>query len=223
MKRRLLIAAISVLALSLTVYGTLAYLTSNATANNVITAGNVKIELLDQTVSGDARTDFPEGGLKVMPGTTASKEVSVKNLANASWIRVYLAKDIFLENEPGIDEELSDYAPDWDTQPNGLPLAVEKAISLDINEDDWFFCKEDGFYYYRTPLEMNKTTERLFTTVTFSKDMGNLYQNSSLTIKVYAQAVQSANNGIPEGDDFTEVIGWPADNRIPSPSGAQLG
>lgn len=193
MKRRLLITALAMLILSLTVYGTMAYLTSNVTAHNVITSGNVKIELLDQTVSGSETKDFPKEGLKVMPGITASKEVSVKNLANTSWIRVYLDKEILLGNGKTATSE-----------------SVNEVIKLNLNAKDWIFS--DGFYYYKEPLEKDETTSRLFTTVTFDTKMGNEYQNAILTIQVYAQAVQSANNEIPEGGDVTKVKGWPANH-----------
>lgn len=199
MKRRLLITAVTVIALSLTVYGTLAYLTANATAHNVITAGNVKIELLDQTVSGNERIDFPKDGLQVMPNTSASKEVSVKNLGNTSWIRVYLDKQILLSNHA-----------------KATPEAVANAISLNLNQDDWMLGS-DGFYYYKKPLKKDEITAQLFTKVSFSGQMGNEYQNSSLTIKVYAQAVQNANNDIPKDGNVTMVKGWPKFEIIPTP------
>ena len=41
--------------------------------------------------------------------------------------------------------------------------------------------------------------------------MGNRYQNSTITISVQAQAVQTANNPIPDGKDVTAVKGWPVD------------
>lgn len=193
MKRRLLIAAIAMLALSLTVYSTLAYLTASKTAHNIITSGNVQIELLDKTVSGDELIDFPEDGLQVMPGITASKEVSVRNLANTSWIRVYLAKEIVL----------SDGTTAKDQQ-------IDSAIYLNLNLDseEWILG-EDGFYYYNKPLKNNETTSHLFTTVRFDGNMGNEYQNASLTINVFAQAVQTANNAIPADGDVTDVKGWP--------------
>lgn len=197
MKRRLLITAVTMLVLSLTVYGTMAYLTSGVTAHNVITSGNVKIELLDKTVSGSETIDFPKEGLKVMPGTTASKEVSVKNLANTSWVRVYLDKNILLSSGQTAEQK-----------------AVNEAISLNIDTESWFFGS-DGFYYYKEPLEKDQTTPPLFTKVTFDTKMGNEYQSSSLTIQVVAQAVQSVNNPIPKGGDVTMVKGWPSSDGVP--------
>ena len=199
MKRRLLITAVAMLSLSLTVYATMAYLTSNTTAHNVITSGNVKIELLDKTVAGGNTIDFPEAGLQVMPGTTASKEVSVKNLANTSWIRVYLDQQILLSDKSLASQK-----------------AISEAILLNLDTENWI-QGSDGFYYYKKALEKDQTTKPLFTKVTFDSSMGNEYQNSLLTIRVFAQAVQTANNGVPAGGDVTKVKGWPASEGIPKP------
>lgn len=197
MKRRLVITAVTVLVLSLAAYATMAFLTANFTARNVITAGNVKIELLDLTETGDGeKVNFPAEGLMVMPGTTASKEVSVKNLANTSWVRVYLDKKIILGNDNAADAQ-----------------AVARAVELNLNHEAWILG-EDGFYYYNKPLNKDDETANLFTEVRFGESMGNEYQNSKLTIQVYAQAVQAANN---ETEDATKVKGWPADDRIPTP------
>ena len=46
----------------------------------------------------------------------------------------------------------------------------------------------------------------LFTTVTFDAAMGNAYQNSTATVSVRADAVQTANNGAA----VLEAAGWPA-------------
>ena len=86
---------------------------------------------------------------------------------------------------------------------------VESAIHLNLNSHEWILG-EDGFYYYKEPLKNNEITSHLFTTVRFDGNMGNEYQNSTLTINVFAQAVQTANNAIPADGDVTDVEGWPA-------------
>ena len=197
MKRRLLITAVAVLVLSLAAYGTLAYLTGSTTAHNVITSGSVKIELLDKTDKGGeiGKVDFPSEGLKVMPGTTASKEVSVKNLSSECWVRVKLVKEINLANEAQLSSNAAD------------PVSLEP--NLGTSEDRWTLGN-DGYYYYNSPLAKNAETSKLFTTVTFDPGMGNEYQNAKLTIQVYAEAVQTANNPIPDGGNVTQVAGWPS-------------
>lgn len=198
MKRRLLITAVAVLALSLAAYATMAYLTGGVTAHNVITAGNVEIKLLDRAQTENGEIAFPPEGVQVMPGTTASKEVSVKNEASECWVRVKLVKEITLKNQETIpvDQEQD-------------PLVLD----LNVGEGSKQWTLANGYYYYNSPLAKGNTpgdtTEKLFTTVTFDKGMGNEYQNARLTIQVYAEAVQSANNPIPPNGNVTQVLGWP--------------
>ena len=80
-------------------------------------------------------------------------------------------------------------------------------VSLDFNDTDWTYSDSEGYYYYNRPLEPGKTTEPLFTTVTFDPLMGNEYQNASAHVKVIAYAVQSANNG----DSPQAAKGWSSD------------
>ena len=50
LRKKIVIAAAAVLVLTLGAYSTLAYLTADVTAHNVITSGNVTIELLDKII-----------------------------------------------------------------------------------------------------------------------------------------------------------------------------
>lgn len=184
MKRKLFFIAVIVICLSLTAYGTLAYFTAEETAHNVITTGNVDIKLLEW--ADENRKDaFPKEGLSgVMPNTSVTKIVEVKNTGlGAAWVRVDVRKAIVMEDEKE--------NPDL-----GL-------IKIDFNEKDWALST-DGYWYYKTPLEPGETTKPLFTTVTFDKTMGNDYQNSTATVTVSAHAIQTANNGTI----YTEA-GWP--------------
>lgn len=190
MKRRLLITAVVVLVLSLAAYGTVAYLTGRAVAHNIITAGNVDIDLIDQTrteaestspEASDEVEPFPPGGIKVLPGTVASKEVAVENVGdNPCWVRIKLEKTVTPAD--GV---------------NPQELNVDNHVILNFEEqDDWDdkWLEKDGYYYYLTPLTPGRQTPYLFTLVTFDKLMGNEYQNSTVNIIVTAEAIQSANN-----------------------------
>ncbi|MFB0919919.1 MAG: SipW-dependent-type signal peptide-containing protein, partial [Oscillospiraceae bacterium] len=71
MKKKLALAAVIILLLSVAGYGTYAYLTAGTTAKNVITAGTVKIELTEVSdeleVSQSLGSDEPSA--YVMPHT----------------------------------------------------------------------------------------------------------------------------------------------------------
>lgn len=185
MKRKLLI--LSVLAICLATYaaGTLAYFSVESTAHNVITSGGVDITL-DEWANEDKTEVYNKKQTGIMPGAKVTKIVEVKNTGESdAWVRVKVKKAISLKGNDTPDLSL---------------------INVNCNDTDWTY--KDGFFYYNKPLKPGEVTEPVFTKVTFDKTMGNMYQNSTAAVSVYAQAVQYANNG----DDVFEAKGWPADS-----------
>lgn len=191
------LGAISVIGTSLT------YLTDDDKASNVITSGGVDIKIIEKTEGSDGTLiDFPEKGLDgIMPGTNASKIVSVKNIGSAeAWIRVEI--DISVTSADG--EELPKYL---NIGNKSIPI-----ICPDIG-DDWFIGS-DGYYYYLKPVAEDASTSNLMERVSFAPQMGNEYQNCTVTLTISAQAVQAAHN--PEnreqyGDNaILQANGWPA-------------
>lgn len=186
MKRKLVAVALTVSCLSLAAYGTIAYFTAEDTAINVITTGNVRIELQETAVPEDGADPVPfEDVIGVMPGGKVSKIVGVKNTGDkTAYIRIQLEKGLALAEGTVGEADL------------GL-------IGLNIDRENW--TEKDGYYYYNEPLAASETTKPLFTEVSFSEDMSNLYQNSKATISVKVGAVQTDNNG----DSALEAAGWP--------------
>lgn len=188
-KQRILTLSVAAIIAALSAYGSIAYFTAQDNAQNVITAGNVKIELRQKTVSPDGETIVPPGDqLGVMPGGEVSKIVEVKNTGSKeAWVRVSVDKAIELAYGAEGDEDLS-------------------LVTFDLNTEYW--TEKDGFYYYTKPLPSGQITEPLFTTVSFDKMMGNQYQNSKAILTLNAYATQSVHNG---GTVF-EAAGWPETN-----------
>ena len=76
MKKKLAAAAAMVLCLSLLAYGTIAYFTAEDTAVNVITAGNIKIQLQETMIPEDGGEPVAfHGPLESLPGRELSKIV----------------------------------------------------------------------------------------------------------------------------------------------------
>ena len=188
MKRKLLAGALMAICLSVAAYGTVAYFTAEDTAQNVITAGNIQISLEETAIPSDGGDPVPfEDVTGVMPGAEVSKIVQVENTGdNTAFVRIRLEKEILLAD--GVEGE-----PDADL------------VTMDINTQHW--TEQDGYYYYNEPLAAGETTEPLFTAVSFSKDMGDLYQNSQAAITAYAGATQADNNG----ESALQAAGWPAE------------
>lgn len=186
MKRKVLVTALLVLCLALIGYGTTAYFTADGTATNVITAGTISITLDETAVDETGAVSAFKDVQGVMPGAEISKIVAVTNTGdNAAWVRISVDKRIELAD--GVDGE-----------------ADTSLVMMDVNTADWT-QGADGYYYYNVALQPGAQTEPLFTTVTFDTSMGNMYQDSTAYIDVYAAAVQTANNGAT----VVEAAGWP--------------
>ena len=186
MKKIVALAAAAVMITALVATATRAYFTAQGKADNVITSGSVSMKLHDET--GD-KVPFPKEGISgVVPGDIIDKCVYIENDGdNPLYARIKLEKAITLSNGEKVDD-------------------LEEIV-LDINQDDWTYNSEDGYYYYNKALEPGDSTPPLFTKVTFSTDMGNEYQNARIDINISAQAVQSQNNT----DSPLTATGWPAE------------
>ncbi len=188
MKKKIAAGAVLALCISVMIYTTIAYFNTADTARNVVTTGNIRIELQETALVDDAEIPFEESRdiYNVMPGQKVSKIVRVENTGGeAAYIRVSVAQSIHLaEGASG--------------------TADPQLVTLDYDSSRWTYG-DDGYYYYNEPLAAGETTEALFRNVSFDPAMGNMYQDSKAVIKVSAQAVQVKNNG---SDVFT-AAGWP--------------
>lgn len=185
MKRKLLIVSVLAILVAVTAAGTLAYFTDTGTAHNVITTGNVEIELKEWA---DEACEQPfQDKTGVMPGTKVTKIVKVENTGTgAAFVRLRVETEVH--------------------SAEGQKMGP-KHVRLDFNQTDWIY--RDGYYYYARSLQPGETTVPLFTAVTFAAEMGNEYQNATAHVNVSAYAVQSANNG----DDPLNAEGWPSDTQ----------
>ena len=149
----------------------------------MITMGSLKMELVELNEEGKPWTNVEN----IVPGMEVTKEAFVQNTGTVDfYTRVKITKTFV----PAQGEE----KPELNT----------KLVRLDINEKYWE-PGNDGFYYYKKPVAPGEETKPLFTTVTFSTEMGNEYQNVKVIIDLDAQAVQSRNNG----ERALEATGWP--------------
>ena len=193
MKKKLFALAIAAIILAGAVTGTVAYYTAKTVAHNVITTGEIDIELVEKqdldNNPATPETDYPTDPVSgIMPGQDHSKIVRVANTgSNPAWVRIKLIKSVKVG-----DSELS---PD--------------VLTLDLNTSDWI--EEGGYYYYKNIVAPGGQTAPLFRTVHFAgAEMDNDYQNARIEINVQAFATQVANNG----DTVLEAEGWPQDNIL---------
>ncbi len=181
MKKRLFALAVIIICLSLTAYGTLAYFTTEEAAHNVITSSSISIDL-QEWADEDKTEPFPEDGVSgVMPGAEVIKIADVVNDgAEPVWIRVSVEKSIQLAEGVEGDIDIS-------------------LLELSMAED--WTLEEDGYYYYANVVQPGEVIN-VFGSVSFSVEMGNMYQNSDAIINVIAEAIQAANTGSSAQEAF---------------------
>ena len=150
MKQKILLFPLIAVLIATAAGGTAAYFNAQYTARIVITAGNISIELLERMQREENGEPVPfENQIGVMPNSTVSKIVSVKNTGeNSAWVRV--SADLFIELAQGNSGQ-----PD---------LAL---VHCDFNLSDWVY--HEGYYYYGQPLQAGEESTPLLTAVTFDK------------------------------------------------------
>ena len=183
-KSKLLLIAVAAILLTVLTQPTLAYYTIIGTATNVVTSGDISLQIHEKTADG---SDFPAEGVYVIPGDIVSKQVTVENIcAHPFYLRV---KAVFGSNA----EELS----------------AEECLALNINTENWIY--HDGWYYFETVLEPGEVTPWFFSQVEIvGSQVGTDLIGKTLQLTVVAQAVQSENNPVENGD-VTAALGWPAE------------
>lgn len=185
MKKQLLALALIIVVLAVGASSTLAYFTTRYTADNVISVSGVSVAIVETILgeNGDIE-EYPTEPVEVMPATTASKIVRVMNDGPESiWVRVKVgAKFTDAEGNPFSDS-------DGDVE--YVSVNYNTTVSSTVG---YWELKADGYYYYSKILAPNDSSTPIFTEVEFSPSMGNEYMDSTLTIDIYASAVQSANN-----------------------------
>ena len=181
-KKKLIAFALAILVIAVFSGTTLAYYTVTGTATNVVTSGNIRLEIHEET---DGGRPFPKEGVVVIPGDTVTKQVTVKNACDHPfWLRVELVKSS-----------------------NEETLSPEEVLQIvDLNREDW--TQVGDYYYYNDILRPKNRTEPLFTKVHIAGDKVDQHNiGTALTITVKASAVQSENN---PAEHPWEASGWPA-------------
>ena len=194
--KKALLLLIALLLIFAAVSATLANDVVEGRTRNVITTGSVNITIeegTDDSVPSVLKGTKTEQGTiafeDVMPTKSYSKEVKISNAAEKCWLRVKVDYSMATP-EAGVD-----YAPAAVIKPN-------------YDESGKWIKQEDGYFYYREPLEKNQSTEKLFTQVTIAPETGNEYAGKTVQMIITAEAVQCKNN-MPDSSSVLDVVGWP--------------
>ena len=173
-------------------FSTLAYFSdSESSYGTIIYTGTASAEIIDKTIL-DGGTEVPEGeAIPIMPGYVVSKTVQAKNTGTLPvYVRISLTPEVILPEESrGRESEID------------LGL-----IGCNIDVANWTY--KDGYYHYNYPLTSGNTTPSLFTEVTFSNQMDNLYRESTIKFNIRIEIVQASGNG----ETALDAKGWSTPN-----------
>ena len=189
MKKKVLVLALLAILSAICASGTFAYFIADYNTHNIITSGGVGVEIILKELDTNGNEIDVESTKinNVMPGMPESRILRIKNPeSNPVWVRVKVSYTITGESGQELPNTFND----------------ELLVYNDINSK--WVLKDDGYYYYTEPVEGNKQSEALFNEVKFHGDMSNDYSKCKVEMNIYAQGVQSQNNG----DTVFEASGW---------------
>ena len=183
-KMKIVVVALMAALITLMSQATLAYYSTVGKVTNVVTSGNIQFIIHEMTDQGK---EFPKEGVYIVPGDIVSKKVSIESdCEHPFYLRVKMVY--------GVDSQ---------------ELTAEDCFKLNINEEYWVL--HDGWYYYTGIVNPGETTPNVFSHVEIvGSKVDNSYLGKTLTLTVKAQAVQSENNPITDGNTYT-ASGWPAE------------
>lgn len=184
--KKALLLLIAILLVFAVVSATLANDTVEGRTRNVITTGEVKISINENTtaVNGVIRADGIDF-THVLPGQATEKIVTIKNEAEKCWLRVKVEISVTPEPNDGSD-----------------PAAL---IVPNIDSNKWY--SDGGYYYYAQPLETGAEAA-MFDKVLFAPSIGNAYAGSQAKMIITAEAIQYKNNVVEN-----PVDAWPAETE----------
>ncbi len=178
-KRRIIIAAVSIVIVLLTVSRTYAYLsTSTQTKENKFDYGIVNVTVKE---SFDDKTD-------IRKTDWVKKQVQVKNDSLSGVLKV---APIYVRVQ---------LVSNWvDDESNVLAVDTESIVRYHLKENTGWEKGPDGYYYYTKVLEKDEVSPILLEGVSIGEeDRGQLPEKGRLVIYVLAEGIQSTHQAVEE-------------------------
>lgn len=197
-KKIMSIASVMLLAVIVFTSSTYAYFTATVDSNfNVIESADAKFDIVDLVYPQGSSSGIPiesiTDKLTAFPGESVSRVICAVNRGKSSiYVRAKISPVITLDARYQDKESLID----------------PSLISYGMDENYWVTRDTfDGYYYYILPLASGEKTTALIDSVKFSKDMGNMYKGSTISVRAVFEIVQSSGNGT----SVLDAGGWPLD------------
>lgn len=174
-KTKIIIVCISLLAI-IGVARVIAYFTDTATVTNHVKMGIVDIELKEYTIDESGNKVEWKDAKAVLPGETLSKIPEISCVQGAA--DCYIRAKIEITSK---DENLMN---------NAEMITLD---NLNIDTDKWYYCEEDGYFYYKEILTDESESATLFTEVSIPGEWDNIWSLEELFIDITAESIQSKN------------------------------
>lgn len=177
--------------LCLVIFSSSAFLVRDLNISNIITFGNIKVNLINHTVDENGKEVKVTNEKELLKKSDVSRIIKVKNVCkNPAFVRIKLV--------------LSGTEKDKKTS-----YDVSHYMTCKTPHSKW--KKKGEWFYYTEVLEPNMTSEDLIDSVHFDLDqLGSYHAGSTLTLNVKLQAVQSEHNS----KSALTAKGWPKEVNV---------
>lgn len=186
-KKAALLIALILLALGMICGITVAFFSRSVIAENVITFGSVNLKLYETYVD-DLGTEVEFNPATVDNVTSAGIQKRIFRVENTGKNPMYVRLHFKI----------------CGTTSEGEPFQTTEYLTVSQSLGEW--RKKEDWFYYPVVVNPNEKTKELITEVIFDIDeLTKKYPGSNYELSVYAQGVQSENNGT----EVWNVQGWP--------------
>lgn len=186
-KKRITIVTLCLL-LCIGIFSSIAYLIRTMDTDNVITFGNLKLQLINKTLDSNGKEINVNKSEEKLGAASISRRIRVKNICD---------NDMYVRVKVKLSGKKDDES-----------FPVDAYADCNYNRTDW--QKKDGWWYYNSVLKSGKETENLLNTIEFNlNNLTSKYSGSKISFNVEAQAVQSKNNA----NSAIRAKGWPEEVR----------
>ena len=188
-KRIIIIFLLTIIIVLLSIASIVAFVSRSTIAKNVITFGNLKMQLIQTTLNENNQEVEVENNenLNITNKPNLSRIVKIKNLGKHEF---YARVSLHLI---GVDEKNQEFE-------------ANNYVSYDINTEDWIY--KDGWYYYKKIVKQNEFTSNLITEIDFDvNSITSKFYNAKFKLDINAEVVQAENNA----ENVLDALGWPSD------------
>ena len=188
-KPKIIILCIILIAI-ICIAGIFAYFTDTVTVKNTVKMGIVDIDLKEYSIDKNGNKVEWQTMKDILPGETISKIPEITCVKGSA--SCYIRAKVKIEAK---DENL---------------MMHEKMLSINninVDTNNWYYCEEDGYFYYKEIMTDSSESAILFTEVKIPSEWDNEWSAKEIAINVTVDAIQSKNFTPDFSNDSTNP--WP--------------